>query len=39
MTMNTIIYRGTKIYAKAEVSDPDTMYFHQAMKENDATHF
>ena len=37
--MNIITYRRTKIYIKASVSDPYTMYFHQAMKENDATQF
>ena len=30
--MNIRISRSTKIYAKAEVSDPDTMYDHQSMK-------
>ena len=39
MAMNMRIYRRTKIYAKEEVSNPDTIYFHQAMKENDATQF
>ena len=37
--MNTRIPRGIKIYAKAALYDPDTMYFHQAMKENDARQF
>ena len=32
MSMNMIISRRTKIYVNAEVSDPDAMYFHQAMK-------
>ena len=31
------IYSKTEIYSKEAVSDPDTMYFHQAMKANDAT--
>ena len=29
---NENIYRRTDIYAKAAVSDPDNMYFHQEMK-------
>ena len=39
MVMNMIVSRRTKIYAKSEVSDPDTMYFYQEMKANDATQF
>ena len=39
MATNMRISRRTEIYAKKAVSDPDTMYFHQAMKENDATQF
>ena len=39
MAMNMRISRRTKVYAKAAVYDPDTMYFHQAMKENDARQF
>ena len=30
---------GKHAYSKTAVSGTDTMYFHQAMKENDATHF
>ena len=37
MSMNTILPRRTEIYANALVSDTDTMYFFQAMKENDDT--
>ena len=33
---NTIIPRRTRIYANVAVSDTDTIYVHQAMKENDA---
>ena len=29
----------TREYSKAEVSDQDTMYFHQSIKKNDATQF
>ena len=32
IAMNMRIYRRTKIYAKAKVSDPDTMQFNQEMK-------
>ena len=39
MAIRMRIYRRTKIYAKAEVYDPDTMYFLQKMKENDDTQF
>ena len=39
MATNMRIHRRTRIYAKVAVSDPDTMYFNQAMKENDATQF
>ena len=39
MVMNMRIPQRTGICAKAEVYDKDTMYFLQAMKENDATHF
>ena len=39
MAMSTKIYRRTKIYAKTAVYDTDTICFHQAMKENDATQF
>ena len=39
MTMKTIIPIRTVIYNKEEVSDPDTMSFHQATKENYATQF
>ena len=39
MDMIMRISRGNKIYAKAEVSEPGTLYFNQAMKENDATQF
>ena len=39
MATNTVISRRTNIYAKAAVSDPDTMYFQQAMEENDSTQF
>ena len=38
MTIHTRITRRTGIYSKSEVYDPDTVYFHQEMKENDATH-
>ena len=37
MDTNTQITTRFRIYIKSEVSDPDTMYFHQEMKENDAT--
>ena len=37
--MNMIISRITEIYAKAELSDPDNMYFNQVMNGNDAKHF
>ena len=39
MAMNTRIYIRTKIYAKASVSDPDTIYFYQATKKNYSTQF
>ena len=39
MAMNNRMSIRTEIYCKAAVSDPDNMYFHQVMKENDATHF
>ena len=39
MVVNMRIYRRTEIYVKAEVSDPDTVNFHQAMKENYSTQF
>ena len=39
MAMNTRMSRITVIYAKVAVSDPYTMYFHQAMKVNDDTQF
>ena len=39
MAINIIISRRTEIYAKAEVSDPDNIYFHQSMKKNDTTKF
>ena len=32
MSMNMIISRRTKIYFKASLSDPDTIYFHHSMK-------
>ena len=32
MAINMIISRITKIYFKASVSDPDSIYFHQSMK-------
>ena len=37
--MNTRVSTRTGIYAKVELSHPDTIYFHQAMKEDDATKF
>ena len=37
--MNTIPSRRSSIYYKTAVSDKYTMYFHQAMKESDATQF
>ena len=39
MVVNMRISRRTEIYVKAEVSDPDTMHFHQAMKVNYSTQF
>ena len=39
MAMNTRTPRRIKIYAKEAVSDIDTMFFCQEMKENYATHF
>ena len=39
MAINTRIYQRTRIYVKAEVSYPDTIYFHREGKENDATQF
>ena len=39
MVTNMRISIRTEIFSKLSVSDPDTMYFHQAMKENDATQF
>ena len=39
MVTNMRISRRTEIFSKLSVSDPDTMYFHQAMKENDAIKF
>ena len=39
MAMNKRMSIRTEIYCKAAVSDPDNMYFHQVMKENDATQF
>ena len=39
MATNMRIYRRTEKYSKAEVSDIDTIYFHQTAKENDATQF
>ena len=39
MSINTIIPRMSEIYYQSEVSDPDIMYFHWSMKENDATQF
>ena len=39
MSTNMRISRITEKYSRAKVSDPDNMYFHQAMKKNDATKF
>ena len=39
VSMNMRIYRITEIYYKTALSDTDNIYFHQAMKENDATRF
>ena len=39
MKINIIISRKAKLYAKAVVYDPYTMYVHQAMKKNEATQF
>ena len=39
MVPKTRTSRITEIYAKAEVYDPDTMYFYQETKENGATQF
>ena len=39
MAINTRIHQSIRIYVKAEVSYPDTIYFHREGKENDATQF
>ena len=39
MSTNMWIPRITERYTKAEVSDPDTMYFHQEISKSDATQF
>ena len=39
MAINMRLSRRTEIYAKEAVSDTNTMYFHQAMKENGVTPF
>ena len=37
--MNIRVSIIAEIYAKAELYDPDTMYFREAIKDNDAKHF